>query len=61
MLNRRTLLKGAAAFAGTWALGKFGKNFLRRQKLPKFLLNEKNREKITAKNRAKVPPLMITI
>ncbi|MDD4702216.1 MAG: molecular chaperone, partial [Desulfovibrio sp.] len=45
------VLGGAAAFAGTWALGKFGKNFLRRQKLPKFLLNEKNRGKITAKNR----------
>ncbi|MBB5142399.1 Hsp70 family protein [Desulfovibrio intestinalis] len=45
------VLGGAAAFAGTWALGKFGKKFLQRQRLPKFLLNEKNREKITAKNR----------
>ena len=45
------VLGGAAAFAGTWALGKFGKKFLQRQRLPKFLLNEKNREKITEKNR----------
>ena len=52
------VLGGAAAFAGTWALGKFGKNFLRRQKLPKFLLNEKNREKITAKNREYIEEIL---
>ena len=45
------VLGGAAAFAGTWALGKFGKNFLRTKRLPQFLLNEKNREKIIAKNK----------
>ena len=52
------VIGGAAAFAGTWALGKFGKNFLRRQKLPKFLLNEKNREKITAKNREYIEEIL---
>lgn len=45
------VLGGAAAFAGIWALGKFGKNFLRQRKLSGFLLNEKNRQKIIAKNK----------
>ena len=52
------VLGGAAAFAGTWALGKFGKKFLQRQRLPKFLLNEKNREKITAKNREYIEEIL---
>lgn len=45
------ILGGGAAFAGVWGLGKIAKGFLWKRRLPKFLLNEKNRRKIVDKNR----------
>lgn len=45
-----TVLGGGMAMGGTWLAAKFAPGFLRRRKLPAFLLGQATREKILNKN-----------
>lgn len=42
---------GGAAFAGAWLAARAAPDFMKRRKLPSFILNDRNRKKIIASNR----------